>query len=59
VIDDSQELACQRDVGFASTATALDTLIERLQEGAVSLGDERALHQCGTREFVSLLGDAP
>jgi hypothetical protein len=32
VIDDFQELVRQGDVGFASTAAALDTLIELLQE---------------------------
>jgi hypothetical protein len=32
VIDNSQEFACQCDVGLGSTAAALDTLIELLQE---------------------------
>ena len=57
VIDDSQEFARQCDVGLASAAAALDTLIEVLQERAVAFGDERALHQAGAREFVALLGD--
>ena len=44
VVDDSQELARQSDVSLASTATALDTLIELLQERAVAFGDQSTLH---------------
>ena len=57
MVDDSQEFVCQSDIGFAPAATALDTLIELLQVGAVFLGHERALHQCRSRQLVALLGD--
>jgi len=51
VVDDSQEFACQCDVGLTPATPVLNTLVEVLQEWAVALGNERALNQASAREL--------
>lgn len=56
--DGVEEFTGGGDDGFACPPLCFDVFVEVVQVGAVSLGDQGALHERGAGDFIAVLGDS-
>ena len=58
VEDGVEQFSGGGDDGFTSATCGFDVLVETMQIWAITLGNQRALHQRGAGDFVVALGNA-